>query len=497
MTPYLCVDPRHERNGEELTVDLTAQVRLERALIPRTSVYLAWTERVIEGVRDLSQIGDRPRAVAEILTGTPYPADLPVLLMSEHAVSKPPGLYELDDLRRAEPAIGRLVSTYGYSDIRTGASGDLLLLQDDRDSESSGSSAALMTREAQRTRAIPQGVFPLLALSERLAAAPSGEEGSVAAAIRETPWNIMDPTQGPWRVVVVCPVAEGEPPTEHETLFTGTGEPEAAVAYGSPAGGWDSVLEASAGEDLTPSVAVARAGRRITALLAAEAMVAAVVVGLAWASGGLALASRETPVWLGASVTLALGAVLFAALPLLYAGDPEGNPNDTFVLAVFYESRLELMRWVAAISVTLFAFALLTGVVPPVLAAGSNLPTPIVAFDDSHAPVKVTVGLHASGLPRDEALLIEVRQFGFADTVGTLIAATRAAPDAAGVANVAETAALDAGAHYVSVLVTREGTARVACTPTSSTTPGCTVVAVPPLGAGLVVRSSPVTVVAR
>jgi hypothetical protein len=485
MTRYLCVDPRHERNGEQLTVDLTAQVRLERALVPRTSVYLALTEHVIGGVRDLPPIGDRPRAVVEILTGTPYPADLPVLLMSEHAVSRPPGLYELDDLRHAEPAIDRLVPTYGYSDIEPSGSGDLLLLQDGRASESS-SSSALMTKEAQRTRAIPQGVFPLESLSERLAAAPSRQEESLEAAIRETSWDLVDSTHEPWRVVVRCPVAEGEPPTQHETVFTGTGEPEAAVVYGVPADGWDSVLEASASQDLSPAVATARADRRIMALLAAEVMMAALVVGIAWASGGLALASRETPVWLGASVTLALGAMLFAALPLLNAGDPEGNPNDTFVLAVFYESRLELMRWVAAISVALFAFALLTGLVPPVLASGNNLPTPVVTFDDSNTPVTATVRLHASGLARDEALLIEVRQFGFSDTTGTLIATTRAAPDAAGVADVRENAALDAGARYVSVLVTKEGTPRAACTPTLSTGPGCTVAAAPPLGAGLV-----------
>ena len=492
MTRYLCVDARHERDGEVRPVDVTAQVRLERALTPRTSVYLAATERVVREVRDLppSDPFDRALAIRRILTGTPEPADAPVMLMSEHAVGRSPGLYELDDLRRTEPAVERLTPRLGDPHSSNGASDDFVLLDDEGSDGLSGedgprrpsSRRGLLTRPAQRARIIPQGVFSGRELSERLAQAPA-DEGSLLEAIRSMPalsaTNRGETVDGPWRVVVQCPVAEGDPPLLHDTVFTGMGEPESTVVYGTPAGGWDATLERAAGTDLDPAAAVSRAERRMNVLLLAEVLVAAVLLVVAWWSGSLALAARVTPGWLGLALALGLGAIVFAAVPLFSTSDPQGNPNDTFVVSRYYGSRLEMLRWSAMISAALFALALITGLVPPILAARPAVPAASVAFDATRQPVTATARLAAGDVSPGETMLIEMREFALGDPTGTTIGHATASASASGHVDIAETVALTPGARYLAVQVSRLGSPTSPCTPQRTSAPGCTVVSVP------------------
>ena len=118
MTRYLCTDATHRKDGTMHAVDVTAQVRLERELLPRPLGYLAWTERVVEDVIALDEgyLDARQAAVTRILTGTDAPVDAPVILAAERAVTgHGPGLYELDDVRAGEPAIDRLFRDGGSS----------------------------------------------------------------------------------------------------------------------------------------------------------------------------------------------------------------------------------------------------------------------------------------------------------------------------------------------------------------------------------------------
>ena len=160
MTRYLCTNDVHVHDGELRPVDLTAQVRLERALQPREPVYLAATERVIADVYALDEadIDRRRAAVRTILTGSSDAVDAPVVLASERAVLfQRPGMHELDALRRSEPAVDRLAIASG--DIGSRSSGDLVVL-DEGGAAREGTAAAtqpLATRTVERAGSIPQG----------------------------------------------------------------------------------------------------------------------------------------------------------------------------------------------------------------------------------------------------------------------------------------------------------------------------------------------------
>ena len=110
MTRYLCAHPGHERKGRARAVDVTAQVRLEREFLPRESAYLASTDDAIARVAALrtGDPVDRLAQVRRVLTGTMAPIDAPVVLAAS-ATDRVPGLYELDELRRSDPAIERLI----------------------------------------------------------------------------------------------------------------------------------------------------------------------------------------------------------------------------------------------------------------------------------------------------------------------------------------------------------------------------------------------------
>jgi hypothetical protein len=340
----------------------------------------------------------------------------------------------------------------------------------------------------QRAQVIPQGVYPVESLSLRLAQAPAAED-AVIDAIRSAPAYRevrAEPARRAWRVVIECPVAAGEPPLVHRTIFTGTGEPEPAIVFGTPAEGtWDALLEEAAAGELAPPVAVGAAMRRLRATLLAELAIVAVLVVVGWLSGGLGTVIRETPGWFGFGIALAVAAVAMAAFGLFAPGDPEGDPNDTFVLRRFYDSRIDLLWWSAIVSAALFAGALVVTLVPPALVSDHVVPSPTIAFDASRRPVKADIRLDASGLPTDGVLIVDMRQFGSGDTTGTLVGRSSATGDANGTARFRQTVALDQGAQYLAVTVVREGDTPPTCTPTSAGEPGCTIVSVPPLGAGV------------
>jgi hypothetical protein len=487
MTRYLCVDQSHRRHGDVVPVDVTSQVRTERAMLPSPSAYLVLTEDLVASVTRLgeSPAGGTVEGVSRLISGVTEAQDLPVILMSQHSVTRAPGQYEIDDLARTEPAVARVTSRLESSHVFAGPSDDLMIMDDAESGTttvvSSSQPTAVLTRPSQRTRVVPQGVFGLGDLAARLAVADPTEDALIDA-IRSAPLYDMRAVAqvAPWRVVITCPRAEGTPPATHATLFTGTGAPEAAVAYGSPVDGWDTAVETSALTDMAPAAEVTRIEHRTWMLIAAETLILAALLAFGWASGALRLAARETPGWLGLSLVLAAGAVAIGAIPLFAVRDPAANMNDTFVLRRLYESRISMLRWAAAISAVLFGLALMSGVIPPLSAEGRSVPAASVTFDTTGQPVTATTKVSATDIGAGHAVNVTMREYASGDQVGTLVGDVTRNGDASGAVAIAETFALDPSARYVSVLVTTNGkAARDVCTPAATGVPGCTVVAVP------------------
>ena len=262
MTRYLCAHPGHERKGRAHAVDVTAQVRLEREFLPRESSYLASTDDVVERVMRVRTDDplERVAQVRRILSGTTAPIDAPVVLAARSGTEpggRVPGLYEMDELRRADPSIATLL------DRRLDASpgvDDVIVLTDAEPGPAVGETAtstetmtATQLDQVQRASLLPQGVFPVMELSTRIAEAATDRD-SIIEAIRTTP--VMGPAlaerTGPWRVVVECPTPVGDPPLQHRVVFTGLGHDEPADVLGTPAVGWDLALEDAAIVDLAP-----------------------------------------------------------------------------------------------------------------------------------------------------------------------------------------------------------------------------------------------------
>jgi hypothetical protein len=323
-------------------------------------------------------------------------------------------------------------------------------------------------------------VFLLSDLAANLAIAERSEPALIDA-IRSTPVSDRPAVQtDPWRVIVTCPRAEGTPPVTHDVVFTGTGDLETASAYGTPVGTWDAEVEAAALLDMAPSAETSRLERRVGMLLGAEVIVLLGLLAFGWASGGLALAARETPAWLAFGLLLAGTAIAFASVPLFASHDPSANMNDTYALEVLSESRVSLLRVAAATSATFFGFALLTGVIPPALAETRAVPAAIVTFDTSTRPITATIGVRAAGYGADDALDVTMREYtSAADGTGTLIGQVTRHGTASGMVSVSETFAVDANAAYISVVVSDAGSPEVACSPSVTGTPGCTVLAAP------------------
>lgn len=491
MTRYLCVHPGHERKGRAQAVDVTAQVRLEREFQPRESAYLASTDEVITRVRAIatSDPVDRLSEVRRVLTGTTAPIDAPVVLVAG-ASDRVPGLYEMDELRRSDPSVATLLER--RADAAPGVD-DVVVLSDPEPQSGTpqASTPETMTttqlEQVQRARVLPQGVFPVMELSARLADAPADDD-AIVRAIHGTS-SVSAPLAertGPWRVVIECPTPVGDPPAHHRVVFTGVGEPEPAQVLGTPAVGWDVALEDAAGVDLVPPLPARRAERRLTMVLIAELAIAGVMVALAWASGALAQAVRETPGWLGFAVTIAVAAFAIGLVSLLGRADAEGNANDTFVLRRHYASRAQLLSVSTLVSAGIFALAIASAVVPPVLDAEPPVPAPMVTFAAGNRVVTATVELEGRDIATDDLVTVEMRQFSGETAEGILIGRVTATGDSAGRVLVADAMALDRGARYLSVLVTVGERSSTTCAPAGPSGPGCTVLSVPPLGAGIV-----------
>lgn len=496
MTRYLCAHPGHERKGRAHAVDVTAQVRLEREFLPRESSYLASTDDVVERVMRVRTDDplERVAQVRRILSGTTAPIDAPVVLEARSGTEpggRVPGLYELDELRRADPSIATLL------DRRLDASpgvDDVIVLTDAEPGPAVGETATAtetMTStqldQVQRASLLPQGVFPVMELSTRIAEA-GPDRDSIVEAIRMTPvmGHAFAERTGPWRVVVECPTPVGEPPVQHRVVFTGLGHDEPADVLGTPAVGWDLALEDAAIVDLAPPTPSLRAERRLRFTLVAEMAIAAVLAGLAWASGALAHAVRETPGWLGFAVTMAIAAMAVSLISLFGRSDAEGNANDTFVLRRHYASRMQLFSVSAMISAGIFTVALASAIVPPILDADTPVPAPTVTFAAGTRVVTATVQLDASDVATDDLVTVEMRQYSAEGAPGVLIGRVTASGDSAGRVPVSETIALDRGARYMSVLVAVGDRSVGSCSPLGGPGAGCTILSVPPLGAGVV-----------
>ena len=511
MTRYLCVDPSHTLGGEPAAIDLTAQVRLEREFLPRESAYLADSGDVIRRVNDLGEVDGalRAAAVRRILTGTTTPLDAPVVLVAGDRTERVPGLYEMDELRRSERSVATLLDRYAQTSLAREGSEDLVVLRDQQPPlrpdgstvqpgqgptvQSAPISPMVETVSIPEVRSdeaivLPQGVYPVLELATRLAEADV-ETDSLVDVIHATPSYgslATEESHRPWRVIVECPIATGEPLSRHQMIFTGTGESEPVEVLGTPAVGNDVVLDTAASKEAVMPFPARRAERGLQIALLAAALIAAGVLIITWISGGLALAVRETPVWLGLSVTLGVAAMAVGLVALASRSDAEGNTNDTFVLRRHYASRIDMLWYATLATAVLFSLSVAAGVIPPILASETPVPSAAITFDAGRALVTATVQVQTQGLATDQPVTVQMRQYGSETSNGILIGLVTSTGDPSGDTVIAETVSLDAGARYMSVQVIMGNDPVTTCTPLEAGGPGCTVVSVPPLGAGIV-----------
>ncbi len=160
--------------------------------------------------------------------------------------------------------------------------------------------------------------------------------------------------------------------------------------------------------------------------------IATLLSALAWASGALAQAVRETPGWLGFAVTLGIAAFAVGLISLFGRSDTEGNANDTFVLRRHYSSRMQLFATSSMISAGIFTVALASAIVPPVLDAEPPVPAPIVTFAAGSRVVTATVQLDGRDIATDDLVTVETRQYSAEGAQGVLIGRVTATGDSAG-----------------------------------------------------------------
>jgi hypothetical protein len=459
-------------------MDLTDGVRLERSLVPRPAVYLAVTEDLAN--ETLSMRGpsaDRRIRIEQYIAGEVEPANLPVVLVSERSSDRTRGRYEWDDLRRDTSLLDRLAEGPAGNQPGGDPNDDVILLEDG--TRDDGGNAGVLTRARPRVRVIPQGIFDLHELAARIAIAGSDEE-AVIDAIRTAPHASVGEmiADAPWRVVVPCAAVEpGELP--HHVLFTGLAGREPAVIYGTTASGLDLAVEETAPDDVFPSAELARVERGATMLVAAEVLIGTAVLLCAWVSGALGLAAREQATWLGASLVLAAAAVAFAALPWFVSREPDANMNDVFDVRRVYASRISLIGWTAAISVVLFGVALIVGIAPVLATDTAPTASTSVSFDTSASPVIATIEVDVTNAGSGEPFTIEVQSFASADGDGTVRAHLADLASEDGTAETVQQLAIPTGDQYLTVAVAPQEGALPICTPTTTQTPGCTIVTIP------------------
>jgi hypothetical protein len=509
MTRYFCTDRSHRRDGRTRAIDVTPQVRLELGFMPRQSAYLASTADVVRRAPHVTttDLVQRDAEMRRILAGTTTPLDAPVVLVADMPEGRSPGLYELEDLRRSGGEI---------SDAITGSRGDtssqMIVLPDDTGASAESAWATRThpfgsghTSPAERmvatqappatvtnAIALPQGTYRVLELARNLADAPADADAVVDALRAAPPFEetVRDHVGQPWRVVVECPEPEGDPRVHHRVVFAGSGDPEPLDVFGTPAAGWDVVLEEAAEADLAPPVATYRAERLLKAALVGELIVTVALIAITWASGALGYAARQTPAWLAIAAGLGIGGFAVGLITLYAPRDADGNANNTLVVRLHYQSRVQMLWTGTSICVGLFALALAAAIVPPIVLSHQPLPAPTITFE-ARRPVTATIQLAATDIGTDEVVSVEFRQYASETGPGTLIGRLNANGDQDGRVGVNETIALNENAQYLSVAVAIDGSPQT-CSPTEAIAEGCTVVAVPPLGAP-VVQFAPVS----
>ena len=507
MARYLCVHPGHEDDGIMNPVDVTAQVRLERALFPRTSAYLAVTDDVVTAVAGLSTADpvERTREVYRILTGDPKPPNREVVLVPRGRVEREAGLYELDDLREAEPAVDRLIRRFEES-TDPAAGPDEVVVIDDRGSDpygatTSGSFAGGVLQqtetyrppqtqtefgrpaEAARTTTTPEGVFSVYELGQRLAEARPTPE-ALLDAIRNTGvyrGPRPDPDAEDWRVLIECPVPVGSPATRHKVIFTGRGDIEPTTVYGLPLAGRELLLEEAANTELAPAAAIRRADWRLRAILVGELAVLLVLGVTAWLAGGMAFAVREAPWALALALVLAIASVATAVLTLTDPPVIGGNGNDLFTIRHALNDRVDHLATTSWVSTTLFALALFFAAVVPVWAAGRgapSIPSPSITFDAAASPIVATVRFTADDVASADTLWVDMTSFDSTTDTGTRLGSQSATGDPEGRIEVDTSVAIANGARYMAVRIWLDEDEVPVCTPESNSGPGCTVVPV-------------------
>ena len=400
------------------------------------------------------------------------------MLVSERSSDRTRGRYEWDDLRRDTSLLDRLAEGPAGNQPGADPNDDVILLEDERSDR--GGNAGVLTRARPSVRVIPQGIFDLHELAARIAIAGSDEE-AVIDAIRTAPHAAVGEViaEAPWRVVVPCAAVEpgGLP---HSVLFTGLAGREPAVIYGTTASGLDLSVEETAPDDMFPSAELARVERGATMLVAAEVLTGTAVLLCAWVSGALGLAARER------SYVARRGAPSWPPrrsrsprCRWFVSREPAANMNDLFDVRRVYAGRISLIGWAAAISVVLFGAALIIGIGPVLAANASPTASTSVFFDTAASPVVATIEVDVTNAGSGEQFTIEARSFASADGDGTVRAHLAGLASEDGTAENVQQLAMQVGDRYLAVAVApQEGTLPV-CTPTSTQTPGCTIVAIP------------------
>ena len=474
MTRYLCIDPSHGRGDRIPPVDLTPRVRTELGYLSRHTGAIVATREVIEAVAAAAELElDRSTRAAEIrriLTGSSTPTDGTVTLIAptdgaNGSIEGGGASYELP--RRRSP-----------SDPREH---DVIRLPDAAPQGRGSTVTATRTDERETSVSLPSGTFLSVELASRLSAT-SPERTAIIRTIAETPTyeaSEQDTVGEPWRVVVECPEPEGVPPSRHRVVFAGTGEPEdQGIVFGTPAGGWDLVLEDAVGGDLAPPLARKRAERVLGAVLVGEVVIGLALLAIGWAAGGLGLAARESPGWLGLSIALALGALGVGLVALIAPRETEGNSNDMLVVDGFYRSRTTMLWTSTIVSAGVFLLALLLAVVPPMTFRQATLPAPSVAFDTTGGSVRATVSLIASDVSSDDLVTVEIATFADASSIPAPVGLVTTSGNSGGSVEVEETFPVAPDQGFLAVVVSVDGPPAT-CTPAGGSGSGCTVVAVP------------------
>jgi hypothetical protein len=454
VTRYFCDDVSHWRDGEPRIVDVTAQVRLELGYVTDREAYGADVHEVIDRVLQLPEQdrANRRNDIRRILTGSNMVTRAPVRLVEGTAGT------ESNVIRLPEAAPPQ--SERGGLTTRTSVPAD--------------------------TGVSLSGTFPADELVSRLAAATQTRDG-LEDAIRRTPayeTRTVDRVGRPWRVVITCPVPEGDPPADHRVVFAGTGEAEQLDVFGIPASSWDLAIESTASTDLVPSRSSRRAERLLVGLLGFEILGAVVLAWTTWISGGLGMAARETPGWLLLAVILGLGAMGFAAIGLFGPRSPEGNVNDTLVVSRFYASRTEMLWIAAAVSIALFVASVAVAFAGPLSSDEGSIPTPTVVFEQGDGRQVAVIDLDASGIGIDDRPTVTVRSFNGREDPGTTIGIIAATGTADGRLVVHDVIGIPAGADFLAVLVHVAGNGPATCNPLLADDAGCTVLAVPQVTRG-------------